>query len=101
MKASGFARLIVFALCAAGLWYCATATPPPRPAHNNLSPEQLKTLVDRKTPMVLVDTRTEYEFRKGRIPGAISIPPERFAKLGELLPPDKGVHLVFYCRGAA
>ena len=67
----------------------------------NLSPEQLKSLVDRKAPMVLVDSRTEYEFRQGRIPGAILVPPEKFENLATLLPADKGMHLIFYCRGGA
>jgi hypothetical protein len=101
VKAFGLPRLALFLICCTALWYCATATPVSRPAHNNLNPEQLKTMVDKKAKMVLVDTRTEYEFRKGRIPGAINISPDRFGKLGELLPTDKGAHLVFYCRGSA
>ena len=82
------------------LFACATPSPPPR-STGNLSAEELKALLDRKATMTLVDTRTEYEFRKGHIPGSINIPPHKFPTLGGLLPPDKGAHLVFYCRGAA
>ena len=72
---------------------------PARPV-GTLSADQLKKLIDANSSLLLVDTRTEYEFRKGRIPGAVNIPPYRFDALAALLPPDKGVHLIFYCRGS-
>jgi phage shock protein E len=84
---------------------CATA-PPVRHGVGNLSAEQLKGLLDRKASLFLVDTRTEYEFKQGHIPGSVNIPPHKFPPdkiriIGQLLPADKGAHLVFYCRGAA
>lgn len=89
----------------ATLFACATEKPVSGPAQRqgvgNVKAEQLKALIDRKAEMVLVDTRTEYEFKQGRIPGAINIPPHRFRSLSEILPRDKSVHLVFYCRGSA
>ena len=66
-----------------------------------LGAEQVKKLVDAGSGLFLVDTRTDFEFRKGRIPGAVNIPPHRFDQLASLLPPDKEVRLVFYCKGSA
>lgn len=60
----------------------------------------MKVLLERKDDVFLVDTRTEHEFKSGRIPGAVNIPPHRFQSLGDLLPRDKDTHLVFYCRGS-
>jgi rhodanese-related sulfurtransferase len=77
---------------------CATAVPS-RPVED-VSADQLKKLLDEKALLMLVDTRTEYEYRKGHIPTAVSIPPEKFDVLSTLLPEDKDIHLVFYCRGA-
>jgi len=77
---------------------CATA-PPPRPVEN-INADQLKGLLDRNAVLLLVDTRTEYEFRKGHIPGAVNIPPYKFDALATLLPPDKDALVVFYCRGS-
>jgi rhodanese-related sulfurtransferase len=79
---------------------CATAPVAPTRQARTLNTEQLKKLVDEGSGSFLVDTRTEYEFRKGRIPGAVNIPPHRFDVLATLLPKDLNVRLVFYCRGS-
>ncbi len=83
---------------AAILVSCATA-PPSRPV-KNITTDQLKRLLDEHAVLLLVDTRTEYEYRKGHIPGAVLISPDKFDVLATLLPQDKNVHLVFYCRGS-
>jgi rhodanese-related sulfurtransferase len=76
---------------------CATMGGPR--AIGNVTAEELKQMLDEKQPFVLIDNRTEYEFREGRIPGSINIPTHKFDVIGTLLPPDKTTHLVFYCRG--
>ena len=95
-------RACIFVLLVTTLLICSCATAPVAPARpvGTLSAEQVKQLIDAKSGPILVDTRTEYEFRKGRIPGAINIPPHRFDVIATLLPPDHGVHLIFYCRGS-
>ncbi len=60
---------------------------------------ELKKMMDEKAPFLLVDNRSEYEYRDVRIPGAINIPQEKFRFLDELLPKDKTFPIVFYCRG--
>ena len=65
----------------------------------DLTAGQLKEMIDGGSGLVLVDTRTEYEYGQGRLPGSISIPPYRFKELGTLLPSDKDAEIVFDCRG--
>jgi rhodanese-related sulfurtransferase len=76
---------------------CATA---PRGYVGDLSVEQLKEAMDSRQDLMVVDTRTEYEYRQGRIPGSVLIAPHRFDELDVLLPSNKSTRLVFYCRGA-
>ena len=76
-----------------------------------VSAKELKTMMDRGEPLVVVDARDEVYYRKGRIPGAISIPAEdaplkavdirRPKRLlyPERLPADRGRLLAFYCGG--
>jgi rhodanese-related sulfurtransferase len=66
----------------------------------NISADELKKMMDKKTKMVLVDTRTGAEYSEGHIPTAVNIPPEKLAIIGTLLPKNKKTPLVFYCRGA-
>jgi len=95
-------RVYIFALLVAAFLVssCAPVLIAPTRPVGALSAEQLKELTDAKSALFLVDTRTEYEFKKGHIPGAVNIPPHRFDSLAGLLPTDKVVHLVFYCRGS-
>jgi rhodanese-related sulfurtransferase len=89
---------LLFAALAIAAFAVSCTTLPLLPVRN-VSVDQLKKIIDEKEVLVLVDTRTEYEYRKGRIPGAVSIPPEKFDVLATLLPEDKNVHIIFYCRG--
>jgi hypothetical protein len=63
--------------------------------------EELKKMMDQKVPFLLVDTRSEYEYREVRIPGAVNIPQQQFKHLDELLPKDKAFPIVFYCSGSS
>jgi len=64
-----------------------------------ISADELKEMMDVKKPVVIVDARTEQEYRGGHIPTAINVPPEKINSIGTLLPKDKKVLIVFYCRG--
>jgi rhodanese-related sulfurtransferase len=65
-----------------------------------INAEELKKMMDEKVPFLLVDNRTEYEYRDVHIPGAINISQEKFRFLDKLLPEDKAFPIVFYCRGS-
>lgn len=76
-----------------------------------IAARELKGMMDRGERFVLVDARDEVHYRRGRIPGAVSIPAEdaplafvdlaRPKRLGhpERLPADRDTLLVFYCGG--
>ncbi len=60
----------------------------------------VKTAMDNKTEMVLVDSRPrEGKYDQGHIPTAINIPDTHFEKMTNLLPEKKDTLLVFYCGG--
>ncbi|MDH3867004.1 MAG: rhodanese-like domain-containing protein [Desulfobulbaceae bacterium] len=46
-----------------------------------------------------MDTRPEKEYRQGHIPNAINIPSSQFKSIRNLLPQDKVMPIIFYCRG--
>jgi phage shock protein E len=63
------------------------------------SADELKSMLDKKTKLVVVDSRTAEEYRQGHIPAAVNIPPDQLHLTSALLPKDKKILLVFYCRG--
>ena len=91
--------IALLSLFAASLLAACASVPPSRPIRE-ISADQLKKLLDEHAALMLVDTRTEYEYRKGHIPGAVQISPDKFDVIATLLPQDKDLHLVFYCRGS-
>ncbi|MBW3620524.1 MAG: metalloregulator ArsR/SmtB family transcription factor [Actinobacteria bacterium] len=56
-------------------------------------------LVERlaRDELVVIDVRPELEYAAGHLPGAISVPPDRFGVALDELPADRDV--VAYCRG--
>jgi rhodanese-related sulfurtransferase len=65
----------------------------------NLTAEQVKNLMEQPGKVLVVDARTEAEYRKGHIPTAINIPPPQFSSIEKYLPQDKNSTVIFYCRG--
>ena len=65
----------------------------------NLTAEQVKELIDQPGKALLVDARTEEEYRQVHIRTAVNIPPQQFASIGKHLPQDKNLTIIFYCRG--
>jgi rhodanese-related sulfurtransferase len=66
---------------------------------NDINAQELKKLMSEDARLVVIDTRTEYEYQLGHIPKAINISQEKFYMLDVLLPKEKDTPLVFYCRG--
>jgi len=57
-----------------------------------------KSMLDENPSIILVDVRTEEEFREFRIPGAINIPLNEFLLIVDMLIPDKQAIYIVYCR---
>jgi rhodanese-related sulfurtransferase len=86
-------------------------TPLERAGIRFISARELAGMLTRGEPLTLVDARDEVHYRRGRLPGAISVPaedaplrfvdPRRPKRLlhSERLPADRARRLVFYCGG--
>ncbi|HEX2966758.1 MAG TPA: rhodanese-like domain-containing protein [Syntrophorhabdaceae bacterium] len=88
-------RLPLLIIASAFLAFCGSSKA------QEVTTEELRAMMDRQTgSLLIVDTRTEFEYKQGRIPGSINISEEKFYNLDALLPPEKNTKLVFYCGGA-
>jgi len=58
--------------------------------------ELVERIKSNKAPVV-VDTRSEFEFRRGHIPGAISAPVRKIMLNRASLPQDKAREMVVHC----
>ena len=64
-----------------------------------ITTDQLKSMLDEKKDIILIDARTNEEYQEAHIAGAISIPEKNFDESAAVLPSDKNALLVFYCNG--
>jgi rhodanese-related sulfurtransferase len=62
-----------------------------------ISTEDLKTKLDRKDAIKVVETLAPERYREAHIPGALNIPPEQIKELAPQLLPDKDAEIVTYC----
>jgi hypothetical protein len=60
---------------------------------------ELKSLLDGKSDLVLIDNLSPIEFRDKSIPGSINLPYEWLEAGKVALPADKERMVVFYCMG--
>ena len=65
----------------------------------DVNADELRKMMSENTRLLVVDTRTEFEYQLGHIPKAINISQEKFYMLETLLPKEKDKPIVFYCRG--
>ena len=63
-----------------------------------ISTEEAKTIMDGDKPFILVDVRTEDEYKMIRITGAVLIPVNEIASRAEKELPDRNAVLLLYCR---
>ncbi len=62
-----------------------------------MTPETLKKQLKSKTPPVVVDVRTSFEYRNGHIPGCLNLPVYTLMFSRSKLPPDPQTLLVITC----
>jgi len=65
----------------------------------DLSAEELKKMLDGNSGVIVIDTRTPTEYARGRIPRSQLVTEDKFFALELMLPKEKDIPLVFYCRG--
>lgn len=66
--------------------------------YEQISGEQAKKLMDTETNYIIIDARTEEEFKEGHIEGAILVPEYEIAERAEKELPDKDQLILVYCR---
>jgi rhodanese-related sulfurtransferase len=62
-----------------------------------ISTKDLKTKLDRKDPIKLVETLAPERYREAHLPGALNIPPDKIKELAPQLLPSKNDEIVTYC----
>ena len=62
-----------------------------------ISTKDLKTKLDRKDAIQVVETLAPERYREAHIPGALNIPPEKVKELAPQLLPNKDAEIVTYC----
>jgi rhodanese-related sulfurtransferase len=87
-------KLLLFFAVALFLYSCGLKTDLP-----DLSAEELKKMIDENADLIVIDTRTQFEYARSHIPRSLFVPEEKFYALKLILPPKKDTTLVFYCRG--
>lgn len=68
------------------------------PAYRQVNPEEAAAMMESETDYILLDVRTQQEYKQGHIPGAICVPNEAIGsgEISEL--PDKEQLILVYCR---
>ena len=67
-------------------------------SYQQVDAETAKKLMDTEDDYVILDARTQAEYDKGHIPGAILIPHDTVTTAAEDALPDKGQLILVYCR---
>ena len=62
-----------------------------------ISTEELKSKLNGKDPIKVVETLAPERYREAHIPGAVNIPPEKIKELAPQLLPNKNAEIVTYC----
>jgi rhodanese-related sulfurtransferase len=63
-----------------------------------ISAEEAKSIMDGKEPYILLDVRTESEFKEEHLEGAMLIPSDEIVERAETDLPDKDALIMVYCR---
>ena len=71
---------------------------PLKAVYRKISAEQAKAKMEEGKPYVLLDVRTEREYKEQRIAGAILIPDSEIGVRAAAMLPDKDILILVYCR---
>ena len=69
--------------------------------YTSLSISQAIRLLEEDRRAILVDTRNPADFRKGTLPGSVSIPEWELDRKAPSLLPDKNAPVLVFCRTGA
>jgi len=66
--------------------------------YQKITAEEAKKIMDGKDPYILLDVRTEAEYKEQHIPGAVLLPSEEIKSKAASQLPDKDAIILIYCR---
>jgi len=66
--------------------------------YKNISAEAAKKIMDEGKPYILLDVRSQAEFKEIHIPGAVLIPNDQIKARAKTELPDKDALILVYCR---
>ena len=64
---------------------------------NAISTKDLKSKLDKKEGITVIETLAPERYREAHLPGALNIPPEQIRELAPRLLPNKNAEIVTYC----
>jgi rhodanese-related sulfurtransferase len=64
---------------------------------STISTKDLKSKLDKKKGITIVETLAPERYREAHLPGALNIPPERIKELAPQLLPNKDAEIITYC----
>ena len=64
---------------------------------STISTKDLKSKLDKKQGITLVETLAPERYREAHLSGALNMPPERIKELASQLLPNKNAEIVTYC----
>ena len=92
-------KLILFLLTALLLTACGKVnTNKQESVYMNITAQEAKQIMDTQEGYIILDTRAQYEYDEGHIPGAIVIPHDEIEEKAEQMLPDKDQLILVYCR---
>ena len=77
---------------------CVGCTDGGSASYDQISGAEAKALMDSESDYIILDTREQYEYDEGHIPGAILIPYGKIADRAEKELHDKDQLILVYCR---
>ena len=94
---TGFLVIFTCFLCT-GSGNSSGSGDPNVPTHQNITAETAYQMMQKSTNYILLDVRTEPEFREKHIGGAVLIPDFELEKRAASELPDKNAVILVYCR---
>jgi rhodanese-related sulfurtransferase len=62
-----------------------------------VSRKELKRKIDEHATIMLIEALPAQDYRKGHLPGAIDMPPDRVKEIAPESLPDKNAEIIVYC----
>lgn len=96
--------LIALACFALALWHAPVSAdrknaPQDLPGSTVADAKWIKSQIDQKKPLLIIDSRIEDEYMEGHLPGAVHLNVDNTDEYQQVLPADKDHPILFYCNG--